>query len=161
MTSHWMRTARKRESVRVALKQIGHHGTVYRSVPPLLGRRDDIGRHILNVSLRQAAAKGWHGILAVGHLLHHCCLVSPAIEVLLQRRLLEGLLRHDDVLATCMTRGTVAREDLLTGSCIAGEGGLGRRCQHASGKHWGDGLSNVGMPCCLGLFLTCNVVESR
>merc|ERR1719396_438 len=114
MTSHWMRTARKRESVRVALKQTGRHASAYRSFPALLGRRDDIGRHVLDVSLRQAAAKGWHGVLAVGHLLHHCCLVSPAIEVLLQRCLLQCLLGHDDVLATCMTRGTVAREDLLT-----------------------------------------------
>merc|ERR1719223_2333358 len=114
-----MRTARKRVSIRGALVQTRCHEAAYHSIPALLSRRDDIGCHILDVIRGQLSRKGWHGVLSVGYLLYHRCLVGPAIEVFLQCRLFKGLLRHDDVLATCMARGTVAREDLLTGSSIA------------------------------------------
>jgi hypothetical protein len=98
----------------------GAQCAVKRSRPRLGASRT--GGDVGDVVVREAAAERRHGVLAVGDLLHDGLLVEAAVEVLLERGLLQGLLRHDHVLAARVARRAVAREDSLARSRIASEG---------------------------------------
>ena len=78
------------------------------------GLVNDIGGDIADVGIIQTSSKGGHRIFAIGNLSHHRGLLHATGKVGGEGILLEGLLGHDDVLATSMASGTVRIEDRLT-----------------------------------------------
>merc|ERR1719444_430653 len=89
---------------------------------PLGCLAEDVVGHVLDVVRAQLLAEGRHGVLAVGHLGLDGLHVVAAREVLLERLLLQLLLRRHGVVAAGVAGGAVALADALPVLQVRGQG---------------------------------------
>merc|ERR1712176_913182 len=103
------------------LQSVEAQGNKLRS-SPLGGLIEDVVGHVVDVVRAQPLAEGRHGVLAVDHLVLDGVHVVAAREVLLDRLLLQLLLRRHGVVATRVAGRAVPVEDTLPVLQVRGQG---------------------------------------
>lgn len=110
-------------------------------LPSFVGTLDHVRSDICNFVITQASTESRHGILSVCDLGDDGLLGASTGEVLVQGLLFQGLLGHDHVLSASVASSAVGVEDLLTGSGISSESGLGG--DHSGGTSGSGALGNL------------------
>merc|ERR1719277_1751735 len=112
--------ARSRSAGHATKKNKGRAGLCR---PSPLGRLvEAVVGHILDVVRAQPLTEGRHGVLAVDHLVLDRLHVVATCEVLLDRLLLQLLLRRNGVVAARVAGGAIPVEDALPVLQVCGQG---------------------------------------